>query len=55
MNGRADRDGSLDSREVTEQGNLVLFPCSRAAASITVIAAPVEGGWTASRTERGKT
>ena len=33
--------------EVKELGDLVVFLCSNAAASITGIALPVEGGWTA--------
>jgi len=33
--------------EVKELGDLVVFLCSRAAASITGIALPIEGGWTA--------
>jgi 3-hydroxybutyrate dehydrogenase len=33
--------------EVDEIGELVLFLCSNAASSITGIALPIEGGWTA--------
>jgi 3-hydroxybutyrate dehydrogenase len=33
--------------EVTELGELACFLCSPAAASITGIALPIEGGWTA--------
>jgi 3-hydroxybutyrate dehydrogenase len=33
--------------EVEELGELVLFLCSEGAASITGIALPIEGGWTA--------
>ena len=33
--------------EVEELGELVCFLCSPAAASITGIALPIEGGWTA--------
>ena len=47
------RDVILDSQpnkrfvEVRELGELVVFLCSPAAASITGIALPIEGGWTA--------
>jgi 3-hydroxybutyrate dehydrogenase len=33
--------------EVKEIGELVLFLCSTGAASITGVASPIEGGWTA--------